>query len=315
MSWLTWIWDALSGVLAQISVFLSGLAEPLSQIINTGQGIFSGLATFASAIWDAIYKFGEWIWKMGTESLETLGNWIWLSISSFAQYLGAWLGQLPKAISDIGNWIWSVMTWIYGSLWTVVSTIWNWIFTSIQSFWNIQIQTFNMLANTVNNWFKDLIISFRSKLIQTVKADLALYIGWKGISKLGEEFGLRSLLGAFIAPVGGLVSGEIFGSMLDAMIPSTELDVKLMPTINLPSITVETLTIPEYPYTPTPSPTTPPSIGYGLPYDKELLSTISYDTTTMSKDKEPTEEISVDTSTDSSDGTLEETISYETVVS
>jgi len=338
---LEWLWEALQGVISSIQNWFSGIWETVSSISNTGQGIFAGLVNFASALWDAIQKFGEWIWKGLTEAWEYLYNGLKYWADVFGQWFNmamSWIGSgvswLGAQLYNFGQWIWNGIMYIAQYIGNALTGVWNAIvgfFSSLSTaFWG----WWNAVATGINNWWTGIILGIRNKIKHSVMASITISSAWKAGEKFLDKFSeVKSIRGAISTVGGGLLGmfgslfvGYILGELVDGLIPTPSTSsFQLIPTLTAPTIPSFEMTItpPSIPTPPTPGfPTTgiptPPGLGYGLPYDVSLSPpTLSKDTTISSRDGEPPPPtLSYDTTMDTSDGTPPApSISYETEVS
>jgi hypothetical protein len=284
MSWdLSWLWNTLQGIVDTIGSWFSSLWSWAQDIVNTGQGIFSGLVAFGSQLWDGMIKAFQGLGKWFYDAF----NWIWQGLVGLGETLGSWLSTAYQWITSglqwIANGIWSFGSWIYNG----IAFVWNWIINAYKGVWSAFVNFFGGIAsaignwwggvvNTVNSWFTNLVVWFRRKLIQTIMADVGIYFGWKSIERLTHASGLKdaglSLLGLLGAPF----VGYLFGSMINGLIPTPSTEtMQIIPSIPLfsyapPSLEVETPTerIPSgfVPYTPS----TPPAYGYIPVYDSSV---------------------------------------------
>lgn len=307
---LSWLWNTLNSISATLTSWFSGISSTLTSITNTGQGLFTGLASLASALWDAITKFatifGQWI--------GTAFNWIYQGLVAFAATFGQWVNSAFSFIAqgltwvgsqlyNFGQWIWnslySIGTWLYNGIAYIGDQLYNfgqwaynglvyiqsWIISAAEGLWSAvttwfatiasDISTFwNSVIGSVNTWFMTIITTFRSKIISTITADIAITQGWKAAERLTNIQDIPDV----IFGVAGLLTapfvGMILGSIVDAVLPIPHTttypvipDIGV-PSITIPSIAISTPTIPSAPVYPTArtpplSPTlpTPPVTG------------------------------------------------------
>ena len=327
---LSWLWNLLTQIAQSIASWFSNIWGVAQYIVNTGQGIFSGLVAFGSILWDAITKafdtIGSWFYNAF--------KWIYDGVSYFANVFGQWVNTafswIGSAFAWIAQQIYNFGAWIYNGL----TYIWNWIVNTAIGVWNAITNFFSGIASAIgswwgsvvsglNSWFSNLVIGIRRKLVQTLMADVGIYFGWKSMERLTHaksltEAGL-SLLGLLSAPF----VGYLFGNMINGIIPlPSTTPIQLIPeiapfTYTPPTLEILTPTEKPYPYMGTaPAPVT---IGAGLPYDLTLkmLKAPSYDYTTTSRDSSLTPPSMVCDSTLSTtdNGLTMPSITYEYAVS
>jgi len=259
---LSWLWEALQEVVTAIQDFFNQIWSQVQQISNTGQGLFSGLATLGSALWDAIYKFGQWIWQS--------------------------LSNIPNAIYSAFQWIYNGVIWIGGQISLAIQNVLNFIYNVFGNIYNAIRNWLGGFRDSINTWFSNLIVGFRAKLKKSIMANISIYGMWKSMEKLVENPSTKTFMLVAVSPFLFTAMGTVVSETIDAMIPTPSTsNIEVMPPISLPEITIPTLTIPResYPSAPTMPPT--PVIGLGLPYDIEVSPDrvrINYDYTTESTD-------------------------------
>jgi len=257
---LSWLWNWLSSVANQIAQWLQSIWGSVSQIQNVGQGILAGLASVASAIWDALVKFGEafkgafqWIYN----GFSAIGQ----AIYSFGQWLWSALVGIPHAIYAFGQWIWNGILWVINGIVGILSSVWNFIVNGIEWLWNSLVSAFGNLANAVNAWFTNVVAGMRSKIKQMIRVDLTLYMTWNFIGKTIERGSLKGLLLSPLAVIGGILAGELLGAVIDAVTPSGVSNTfKVVPDQSLPQLQLPRLSI-----TGVPQPSIPGEIGISIP--------------------------------------------------
>jgi hypothetical protein len=250
------LWNALNGIIGQITSFFGGIGNSLQGITNAGQGIFSGLASYGSAIWQGIVSFGQSI----VSAFETIGNLLsgaWNTFSNAVQTAWSLLSQaFFSGITTLGNWIWSAVS-IMGELGSsLLNAILGTLTEAVTAFWGLLQAGFSSVATAANSFFSGLVTSWRQKMKTTIIADMTLYFGWhgastaiKGLASFGEsEHPIRSLGSKLLmlvgAPIAGAVAGMVLAELLDALLPSTDLNVQIFPTFTIPDVALSTHTVP-----------------------------------------------------------------------
>jgi len=329
---LDWLWRLLGELTDAVISWFQSLWDVTQKIVNTGQGIFTGLVAFGSALWDAItkafYTLGAW--------LCDAFKWIYDGIKYWAEIFGQWFSNAFQWIGSGLNWIaqqiWSFGQWIYNGL----TYVWDLIVNVFTGVWSVITQFFSGIASAIgswwsnvvgglNSWFSNLIVGIRRKLVQTIMTDVSIYFGWKSMERLTHASGLKeaglSVLGLLSAPF----VGYLFGNMINGIIPSpSTTPIQLIPEIPPFSYTPPPLAIgypTERPYpelgTPPPSPLL--TTERGLPYDLTLRMPrpLTYDYTTASTDRSLTmPSTTYDTTLSTTDNSLTTpSITYEYEVS
>jgi hypothetical protein len=297
---LSWVWETLTSICDTIASWFESLWEDVtSKIVNTGQGIFSGLTSLGSIIWDALVKFAETIGSWFYNALK----WIYDGFCFVANVFGEWVSYAFQWVGSGLNWIaqqlYNFGNWLYNGL----VFIWNWIVNTATGIWNAIVSWFSGIATAIGNWwgsvttsinawFTNILKGIRQKMLQTVVADVGIYFGWKSVERLTQAKSLSDGVFGLFGMIASPFAGYLFGSIIDGLIPiaSTE-PFELIPTVGgfsytPPSMTVEKPTEPTKPDMGTP-PSAPPRVTErGLPLDTEASMTSTYDTTTSTKDKE-----------------------------
>lgn len=263
---LSYIWEVLKSIASTIIDWFNSLWSAIQQIANVGQGIFFGLTSFGSFIWDSLVKFsailGSWFGQ--------LGNLIKLGIENLAKTFGEWF-------YNAFSWIWGGLTWIGSQIYSFGNWIYNaiigainWVVNAIVNIWNSIVEWFNNLLSTlqswwtgirdtVNAWFTNLMINFRRKLFQTVWASTSITIAWKSGEKIYRARRLRDVL----LGVGGILASPIVGYMVasiaDSLVPTpSTTNVQLIPPIDFFQYKQGTIAVPAPSPLPTPQPPQPP---------------------------------------------------------
>jgi len=242
---ISWLWKSLENVASAISKWFQDLWNSISQISNIGQGIFAGLSAFASALWNAlnyiasqIYNAFSWIYTAFIElekGLEGLGNWLWKGFQSIGQ-----------AIYSFGQWIWNGIVWIGTQIYNAFVDLWNMIVSTIESIWNSIVSGFEAFRDTINNWFTGLIERMRYKIRQSIAFTLATTLSYKYIESLHGETSIKNIFKKMISTpfiaFGGLVIGEILGSIIDSYLPRpSTTPYYIVPPLSIPQLSLPRL--------------------------------------------------------------------------
>ena len=288
----SWFWDALTSISSTIQNFFTSLWSQVQNISNTGQGILYGLTTFGTQIWDAIVRwastFGEWFHKAFErfkEGLENLGNWLGQTIGYGLQVIGSAISWISGQIYNFGNWLWNGILWIGQQISNIFTDIWNWIASTISNLLTTLADWYNNIRTALNNWFTGMFVSFRSKLKQSIIANITLATAYKSIEKITDIKSISEFPTAiakiFINPVLGYLGGTFMAEVVDRLIPTPSTStIEFIPPLTLPTFTPPTLsiTVAPQPTPPTPPPEAPPiypytpvvEYSYGIDYDYEV---------------------------------------------
>jgi len=243
----TLLWQAINGVVEAIQNFFQNIWQQVSNIVNAGQGLFAGLVSFGSFLWDSIQKFGEWIWKAATEAFGQLGEhlvrafeyirsafyafgeWIHRSILDAAKNLSEGFELIRKQIENIGSWIIQALI----TAWNVLYKTFSGLAQALQDWWS-------NVSNTVNQWWTNTMLGVRKKLKQSIGASLGISLAWKSaekfIEKVSEGGNIRGMFASLLGIPASLFVGYATAEFIDALIPNPSTAVfPLLPT--LPSFT------------------------------------------------------------------------------
>ena len=292
----SWFWDALTSISSTIQNFFSSLWSQIQNITNTGQGIFYGLTTFGTQVWDAIVRwastFGDWFHKAFQrfkEGLENLGNWLGQSISYGLQVIGSGISWISTQIYNFGNWLWNGILWVGQQISNIFTDIWNWIASTISNLLTTLADWYNNIRTALNNWFTGMFTGFRRKLKQSIIANITLATAYKSIEKITDIKSISEFPTAiakiFINPVLGYLGGTFMAEVVDSLIPTPSTStIEFIPPLTLPTFTPPTLsiTVAPQPTPPTAPPTAPPIYPYTPVYEFENSIDYDYETSWMS---------------------------------
>jgi len=291
----SWFWDALTSISSTIQNFFSSLWSQIQNITNTGQGIFYGLTTFGTQVWDAIVRwastFGDWFHKAFQrfkEGLENLGNWLGQTIGYGLQVIGSAISWISTQIYNFGNWLWNGILWVGQQISNIFTDIWNWIASTISNLLTTLADWYDSIRTALNNWFTGMFTGFRRKLKQSIIANITLATAYKSIEKITDIKELSefptAIAKVFINPILGYLGGTFMAEVVDSLIPTPSTStIEFIPPLTLPTFTPPTLeiTIAPEPTPPTPPPTAPPLYPYTPVVDLEYSISYDYETSWM----------------------------------
>ena len=263
---LSWLWNLLSGVADTIKSWFNSIWSVTQNIVNTGQGIFSGLVAFGSQIWDAIVKFAETVGSWFYNAFSWIYNGLKYVADIFGQWVSTAFGWIGSAVSWVAQQIYNFGNWIYNGL----VYIWNWIVNLAQGVWSALVNFFSGVANAIgswwsnvvngiNSWFTNLVVSIRNKIVQTIIADVSIFFGWKSMERLTHANSLKDAGFSILGLLGSPFVGYLFGNIINGLIPSPS----TTPITLIPQISPFVYTPPELTVT-TPAERAMPSIGAPL---------------------------------------------------
>jgi len=236
--------DIINAIINVWQSIVQALGGNLSQISNTGQGVFAGIIGFGQVLQGVIKYWTDnftqalnQLLKPLRDAINTLGGWLYSALQPLWIAFENAVTHIGNQIYNIGQWLWNSAQYIISVAWDILQDIWNAIMTIFEavasSVWN----WVNSVGNTINLWWTNLMKGFRAKLKETIVADLTVTIMWKQFEKIGEDFSLRQLGKALLTPIAVYTLTSIVVNMLDAMIPTPSTNpVTLIPT--LPSLSV-----------------------------------------------------------------------------
>ncbi|MCD6148927.1 DUF2341 domain-containing protein [bacterium] len=217
------IWDALSAVAGNIGSFVENVRNVFNFITDLPRAIWNGLVAFGSMIWDAI----RWVADRFHDAWVTLSN-------AFS-----WIGN---KLREFGNWIYNGIVWLGKQVWQLIVNAINWIAERLADFCNWVRTSFETMIQGINQWWCNILISFRQKMKAIIATDLTLHFAWKSAEKIPQVERFRDifkpLVGIGISPIIGVIVAEIF----DAMVPQPKCEnVSIMPVPQLPEVVVRPL--------------------------------------------------------------------------
>jgi len=275
---------AFNQIAVNINTFFAGIFNSVTQVANTGQGIYSGLV-----------NFGGWIYQGLKDAFMSIYNGLaWVGNQFFAAYqvvasaFGNAINFIGTNIYNFGQWVWAGIQGFANMIANGVIYIANQIYNFLVGAWNTIYTAIIGFQTTLNNWWGGLMVSIRNKIKASIIFSLTTHIAWasaEGIpqrlmsSKTPEEMGvgmLGALAGICFAPIPGVLLAE----MLDFILPTPTTTYSPI-TPPLPSISLTPPTL--EPQAPAPStPTTPgvPQVGVNISPSEMLIQTSEQPLTT-----------------------------------
>lgn len=250
----SWLITALQNIAANIGAFFEGIWGQVQNIVNTGQGIFSGLVNFGGWLYQGLVDAFTWIWK----GLSVVGDaFKWIG----DRFRDAW-NYLSDNIFKVGQWLWSG---IQGFANQVVNGA-NFIAVSINSFfieiWNNIYDSVISYKSAIDAWWAGIMITIRGKMKQSIVFSVTSYVAWNSMTRIPQAKSLSDLLyglgGILLAPIPAVLISE----MIDVLVPiPSTTTFKITPDLGALKATPPTYApvvpappspeaIPTYPYTP-----------------------------------------------------------------
>lgn len=261
MQWdiISWLEGGINTIINNISSIFGSVSQQvestISQIENTGQGIFSGLV-------QGLNILGSWI----SNALNTLGSWIatafnyiFQGLSDIAKYLyqatvyfiNTLKTGLENVASTIGSFLVSSFVNIYNGLravgvfiYNTLTTILNYILENIVNFVEWLGSHFSQLINSVESIFGSIAYNFLNKFLKITAYNITINNLKKTIPMLVENPSKKSFLSVLLSPIAGILGASIISSFIKQ--PSQPINVFPNLQITPPSIsTTQTLTNPQ----------------------------------------------------------------------
>jgi len=289
------LYEAIVTAWSNFVDWLSGIGQTLNETYGQlGAGIVGGLSALANAIiqffqsvYDAIVYFSNAV----QNALNTLASWI----SGGLSYIGTGISKIGESLYQFGLQIWNGIVDFVNGFISVIENGINWLINQFMNVYNTVRDWITSTLNGFNTWWTNLIISIRNKIKMTIKTDIMMYFTWKSFDKMTEAKGIFD----FIRPIGVLftsaIMGEIFANVVDTVLPTPSTEpIPLIPTIELPEVTLSPVSIPRLSYggTPSqPSPMPPVYVGYIPIIDMDVGIGCEYEYSTVFPRKELTGEI------------------------
>jgi len=222
---LSWLWNFLNSISTTINSWFATIWTQAQNIVNTGQGIFSGLMAFGSQLWDALLKFGTTIGQFFKDAYDSISAGIQNAFNVFGQWLNSAFTFLASGVTWFGSQLYNFGNWFYNT----VLYIWNWTVNTLTGIWTALTSWFAGVAtaigswwtsviNGINSWWSNLLIGFRNKIITTIQADITITMAWKSAERIlnptkMDDIGY-GIFGMFASPIFGRLLGEIVNAVV-----------------------------------------------------------------------------------------------------
>jgi len=220
------LWYAIQQVTPNITNFFSGIQDAVSQITNTGQGLFSGLASAGSFIWKAITDFGNWLYggiiyftDRFKEGMEWVAKHIGGAFTSAFYYLASGVSWLGNQIYSFGTWIYNSLIWLGLQVKNAIEGVINWLIARLKDIWDTVGSWYSSIVDYVNSWLSNLMVSFRRKLKQTIVADLTIYGIWKSMERMTQAESGKEIPLAFGKALAMPIFGVLVAEVVDKIVP------------------------------------------------------------------------------------------------
>ena len=171
---LEWIWSALSTVAGNIGSFVENVRNAFSFITDLPKAIWNGLVAFGSMIWDGI----RWIADRFHDAWVVLSN-------AFS-----WIGN---KLREFGEWIYNGIVWLGKQVWQLIVNAINWIAERLADFSNWVRQSFETMIAGINQWWCNILLSFRAKMKAIIATDITLHFAWKSAEKIPQVERFRDI--------------------------------------------------------------------------------------------------------------------------
>lgn len=262
----SWLINACNAIVTNINSFFSGIWSSVGQIVNVGQGVYAGLVNFGAWLYQGLVDAFKWIW----DGLTAVGNYLWQGLMSIGT-------GILNAFTWIGTQLYNFGQWLWAGIQGFANMILNGIIYIANSVYGFFVSVYNTLwtfivgfKTSIDQWWHDTIVGFRTKLKQSIMFSVTTDIVWKSSHTIPDRLmsaknmnemgtGLIGALGAIIvAPITGFLLAE----MLDLMVPTpTSTIYKVTPDLGAMSLTPPTL---EEKYPIPQAPTAPGAITVGV---------------------------------------------------
>jgi len=264
----SWLITALQNITSNITSFFNGIWGATQQIVNVGQGIFSGLAQFGGWIYQGLVDAFNWIYK----GLSWIADQIGQAILGFATWLYngvIWIGQ---QLYNIGQWLWAgiqgLANMIVNGVLYLASAIYNFFVGVGNMVWSFIVN----FKTSLDTWWFNLIAGIRAKIKASMMFTLTTHVAWKGMEKIAEAKSLKEYIFGFGSILISPLPAYIISNVLDSMIPIPS----STPQKVAPDLGALTFTPPDIgliaPMPPTPTPPTELVAGMGVPIEAKVIT-------------------------------------------
>jgi hypothetical protein len=259
----SWLVAALQNVASNINNFFASLWTQASNIVNTGQGLFTGLVNFGGWLYqglvdafNSLYNGIKWLADQFRRGYEAIATYFYSALTFIGQNLFSFGQWLWSGIQGLANMIINGLIYIGGQIYNFFTNIGTTLYNAITSF-----------KTSVDEWFFNIISKFREKIKSSVMFSVSTHIAWKSMEKIPEGKFVGGFMGLLASPIFGYLMSEIINSLL----PSPSSPISPIPTT--PSITMPSLVLEEkYPMPPAPSAPGALVVGVGVTPEETVIS-------------------------------------------
>jgi hypothetical protein len=220
----------------------------LEDIQSALQNAWNWFGSIGASVQDALGSIGTWIYQGIVYLSNVFGQWI----SSGLSWIGSGLAWLGQQLYNFGQWLWNGLLWLGNAIVNAFKAVFEWIYGIAVGVFNTILSWAGGFVNFFNQWFTNLILSFRGKLKQLIMYNITMAGIDKTITSFFTEPSLKKLGGFILAPLTGAFIAEIIDKLIPT--PSTQ-PLQIFPWFTTPSVSLTPIAIPE---TATPQ---PPSTG------------------------------------------------------
>jgi hypothetical protein len=256
----SWLITAFNNIATNINNFFSGIWSSVTQITNTGQGLFGGLVSFGGWIYQGL-KDAYYSLQLG---ITAVGDAFKLGMETFANQFLLGFQALATDMFSVGQWLWAGIQGFANSVANAVIYIQNAVWTFVVDSWNTLYANIVSYKTSVDTWFAQMIIGFRAKLTQSIIFSVSADIAWKSAQRIPEARSLKDLgyglLGVLVAPI----PAYLMATIITGLVPTpTSTTYKVTPDFSGVNLISPTLN-PYYPMPPTPTTPTELVVGVGV---------------------------------------------------
>ena len=234
----------------------------MQNIVNTGQGIFTGLVNFGGWLYQGLVDAFKWIW----EGFRWIGEQFRRGFEAIASYFYNAYVFIAQNLFSVGQWIWAGIQGFANQVINGLAYIGKRIYDFFTGIGTTLYNAITSFKSSIDEWFFNIISTLRSKIKASIMFSVSTHIAWRSMENIPEGKLVSGLVGLVLSPVLGYFMSELVNSLL----PTPSSPVSPIPTI--PSVTMPSLVLEEkYPVPPSPTAPGVLAVGVGVTPEESVI--------------------------------------------
>jgi hypothetical protein len=240
----------------------------VSNIINTGQGIFTGLLHFGGFLYQGLVDS----FKSMYYGIKWFADQLRAGYEAIATYFNNAFTFLAQNLYSVGQWLWSGIQGFANMLMNGLIYVSKQVY---DFFVNVGMTLYNAITSfktSIDEWFFNIISTFREKIKSSIMFSVTTHTAWKSAEKIPEGKITGGIIGLLASPFLGYIMSEL----IDSLLPTPSTPISPVPTI--PSVTMPSLVLEEkYPMPPAPSAPGALVVGVGITSEEQGITMYVFD--------------------------------------